>query len=108
MDHGLANPIRPDELHVVFTVRDDLLIKIQIHVLVVEGIDVTRTHGTVEIAFGGTLQRNLDRSAGEDGPAAEVAGGDADAVSKLVTHCLIGTYAVFEPGFDPSHTKPSV
>ena len=63
MDHRLADAVRPDEFDVVLAVLDDLSVQLQVHVLVVECVDMPRTHRTVEIALRRAFERDLDRAA---------------------------------------------
>src|SRR5215467_2249627 len=97
MDHRLADTVWPDEFDVLFAILDDLPIQLQVHVFVVEGKDVTRTHRAVEIAFCRAFQRNLHRASAKQGLMAKIACRNTQPVLKLPLHC-----------FQPSAMNPSV
>src|SRR5688500_1079220 len=99
MNQRFADAVGPDEFYVVFAVPNDLPVKLNIHVLVVERVDVPGTHGAIEVAPGCALDRDLDRAAVQDGFVPEVAGGDAEAIGELASHAW---------SFRPSQTKPRV
>src|SRR5262245_15246767 len=90
MDHRLADTVWPDELDVVFAVLDNLLIEIQVHILVIECIDMTGTHRAVQIALRRAFQRDLDWSSGQHSLMAKVACRDAQPVSKFPAHFING------------------
>src|SRR5262249_40113880 len=86
MDHRLADTVRPDELDVILAVLDDLFIKLQVHVFVIEGIDVARAHRAIEVALRRAFECDLDWSSGQHSFVAKVARRDAQPVSNLSGH----------------------
>src|SRR2546422_5453897 len=99
MDHRFADAIRPDELDIVLTIRDDLAVQIPVHILVVECVDVARTHRAVKVTFRRALERDLDGTTAQHGLVTEITCRDTEAIPE---------FSATGHSFQPSQMKPRV